>query len=558
MSDAGHPGTQREPRVWASLNEASTISAVDAGEIKVRLPQPSMADSSAERPSGELMNELNALLWSAGAERPPSETRSLDHDLLLRLIWQHRLVGRCLSRLLVEPQPWATAPFIAGLKALRGQNRYFVERQSQAVKEMAEAFRKNSDTPLVVIKGSSNQMLLADADKERWSSDIDVLSDRPEQFIDALVNHGYDFDSDASGHGLGYLRRGETTVELHRYYPVLDFRGVGPEADLVPSNHRGTWNIDLQITRHQIGYSDLVAHSVPVQANALRIPDANMAILISCAHVFRHSRVAIPSPVATVRLSELTEIRDLVMRPEFNSQTLLALAERFGGLDSIAFAGQLMAELLGSNPLPQLPAISAPGRYLWVFWVIPPWQPIDLLVRRTSINLGALIEYLGPNAVKPSAGADPWYTGLSLVGDRRLDRTITRNQKGESIRARLSVRLANESLVFDVSVLSAPGGQRERVCVDVVGSVGGECAWNIEPDTGKHWTTGPCGDVTSVISSDSYSVRFQFPLEQLRIRRADRVPAAVAVVRMGPGREWDPRAATLAPLMIDHASITDS
>jgi hypothetical protein len=71
-------------------------------------------------------------------------------------------------------------------------------------------------------------------------------------------------------------------------------------------------------------------------------------------------------------------------------------------------------------------------------------------------------------------------------------------------------------------------------------------------DEGRQWTVGISGGVEADMGDSSYSVRFKFPerLFKAGLGRQRTIPATVSAIRLGPGREWEPRSGTLVPLQL--------
>jgi len=325
------------------------------------------------------MNECDLLKWAAGApvalprfEGVPDDRLlallGIDEGWLVSLLQQHRLEHRFLLRALRERPAWCGRRLLAHIGGHCEAIERHRERQLRRVGEAARVLA-SSGCPLIAVKGFSTHALTGERRHLRFSKDVDLLCDDPTRLGDTLLRLGYTgirLDH-LDAHEFASMRRAETEIEIHRYFPVPAYPSGVAGADLSPERHPGLWaqsfpNIPVQRLR----YADVLAHSAPGPAPEMRelmLPSPAMSVLILCAHEFRNLIKGLFRYSLMTRLGVLAEIRDLAAHPRFDVPAFRALVAAFGGHDAVQSVGHLIQAYWGDDPLAPALAADVPPRW---------------------------------------------------------------------------------------------------------------------------------------------------------------------------------------------------
>ena len=509
------------------------------------------------------MLELDILKWAAGSVRSLTQIDAIDTDILLAGTRGHHLAGHLLSRLRREPQTWATSPLLDELVELKTQAEQRVLGNIEAMREILGVY-SSSKEPLITIKGYSVYLLTGDRMTMQRSADIDVVCSDPEYLVRVLYGLGYadQFDGGSfTSYAVADMFRGDTLVDGHRYMPVYSFPNRVRAVDFTPAQNPGAWNQTIEVRHSQVRYPDLLEYSVSgvvPGTEQFLILNPNMAVFLSCIHIFSHGSQLRPDEIATVKLGELAQLNRLIRLPAFKKEQFLELVERFDGYDSVGFVGDLMNHSLGFNPLPALPREMEVrrevfvGRYSEVFWASSPWTLDDLLIQQETGDMRSVVDHLGANTVTAgTSGSARAYSAASPGKGEVIERVITLESRGKKLPIEFYATWGERALILDVSVMEPVGAYREQVRVDVGDAL---CLWTFDGPEGKYWLYGDYGEVKPEFAETGYSVRVVFPWELLGESPEGRgIPAIITASKLGAGWNTEPLAGTLIPLNIVRA-----
>lgn len=304
---------------------------------------------------------LQILKWAAGAKEDVTAIKEVDPEPLLVLLAAHNLISRFHHQCQREKPRWYTRalsiPAYTKARAIESRARH----QIAIVQEISEALSQDV-LPLLVIKGPAVFATTGERRHLRFSGDLDLLCPNSQCLWDTLVELGFRGERNdaldetkSSAHEFGVLTRGDTTIEIHSYFPVARYPDEVRCADFLPACHPERWVQALPVfLQSSIGFDLLVAHSIDgaeQDARHLRIPDPAASILILCAHEFRNFLHS-PFTGMTVRLSALADVYDLARDPRFDAGSLLTLMAEAGAEDSVCFVASLLQTYFGCQPLP--------------------------------------------------------------------------------------------------------------------------------------------------------------------------------------------------------------
>lgn len=452
------------------------------------------------RPKPARATELDLLKWGAGSVRPLPEVDGVNENQLLQLVEKHRLPHRLLHRIEQEHPAWCSPSLFRGLLQLRAQAETMMRRQVAATREVAAALK--SAQPLLTIKGFSTYALTGENHHIRLSGDLDLLSDDVEQLWNTLEQLGYEgvktrdtfgFSRIQNNHTaeLGLMQRGSLAIEPHKYYPVLSYPQEVVESDLNPVQHSTLWlqNLPGPLQREML-YGDLLANSRLSRVSGscdLVVPDAAMLALILCAHEFKVFLMG-PFLQGHIKLSTLADIRDLTGHAHFDKKQFLSLITEFDGHDAVGFAGRLLEDCLGTNPLsiyqsqvcpPQiadLPRLmTPPPSFCWSL----AYDTDELLCSGNMDITAKNVSRLGANTIEANTKGDRKIYKVSLPAEgelhpqqtegETLSRIIVHSPRDERIPLQFSVTWNEKGLLFEGALVQPTWEEGYEYCIRVLG-----------------------------------------------------------------------------------------
>ncbi len=378
--------------------------------------------------------EINVLLWAAGVDYPPSACDGCDEDLLLQAVLRHRLTLRLLGRIDREGPGWATKSLIDGLK----QQRRSIEKGIQSrLSELGRVAQLVGNLRPVMLKGPTTFLIAREIDYLKYSNDLDLLTNRPEELVYLLMKAGYEASDDyCRPHEYASLYKEGINIDVHRYFPVIDTSSVNK--NIVPSANQGIWHGLNAANEHELTYEMFLTDARPVpSADQVLMAGPTMACLIACTHLFReYHHASVPLPIATIRLGELCEAYGMKNQESFNVQKLHLTARECHAEPSLAFTSLVAKALLGWSKVSEVPKQSS-------FFPHDAWLAGFTIVDE---RLGDVANLLIRNGSKP---ASKWIANLGL-------NQIALNEEG--ISAVLAINpLQNESALGRALVHGNPG-----------------------------------------------------------------------------------------------------
>jgi Uncharacterised nucleotidyltransferase len=413
-----------------------------------------------------------ALAWGIGGRSPTGDQLGFDSDTYIRAVREHRIAGRLIARNLREPQPWISPGLLTALHdEHRWQRQVFADR-TELARELVRRYGPRHD-PLIFLKGFSAHFLTGRRDySARASTDIDFFAGNNDAVLGMLADMGYEFDRRTSPHEVARLGRGNSFVELHGYVPVF----AGVDTERVPA----VFSSDVRrapvhaFARNDVRYPDVRANSTSLTSEGveLTIPNIEMTTLIAYAHCYRNQISMLgPSMFATVRLSELAEIREMVSWPHFRIVRFRELVRQFDARLAVEFVDDLTAAIMrGDDVRSEAPALDL-RRSLWwdqgqgafVTSTTPAETPEDLVIRTSGMR--QLLGLLGANDLAASSSLTSSAEYSTLPGERggrplriRASHTI----RNASLDVGLSAAWTHDGLEFTVKTFTIPGHRHDR------------------------------------------------------------------------------------------------
>lgn len=194
--------------------------------------------------------------------------------------------------------------------------------------------KKYSMSEPIFIKGVTAYLLTKDEDLLKQSLDIDLFGDNISALQQKLFSDGFEIISsvcDRHEFSKLYNKRRDIYVELHKYFPML----------YLNENCVDTYTT---LNTTEIEYSDLWKESKNIDwhGNKIRVLNPEMAVLISCAHVFK-GYVWQPYEKNMFRVQELLEIYSIVNNTAFKAQKYIELCDEYNGWDASSFCKEVLA-----------------------------------------------------------------------------------------------------------------------------------------------------------------------------------------------------------------------
>ncbi|MBC8134587.1 MAG: nucleotidyltransferase family protein [Fibrella sp.] len=404
------------------------------------------------------MDEKQVVQWAAGTPLELEES-SLDDDRLLRLLRTHRLEVRFWDRARNTKLPWCMKRLFLKILPRCNQIRKSVQERIALTDEMVSVL-ESTDKPVITLKGFTTYALTGQERNQRYSSDLDVMfSDLP-YLVKRMETRGFQGGKKQwASHEYSALKRGEATIEPHRFFPVYSYPDSLP-GDLVPENNPGRWT-QRTFNRRQsnIGYEDLLAHSqfgIAPSTRHLTVANPSMAVFILCTHEFR-DYLQRPCRLAVVHLCALADIGDLTRHPDFDETVFLQLVEKFHGQDSVRLVRYLCRSLLQTDPFPFFGEQSG-GETVSRFpqllnykggWALLDERPDDGL---TMMSTATVVDRLAAESVSV-----PVLSGASEAEARRIDRVLIQtmdnaDSEAQDIRFEVAAWI-DETLRFEITLL---------------------------------------------------------------------------------------------------------
>lgn len=291
--------------------------------------------------------------WPDGLTASDLDLRALAQDLM-----SQRLLGRAVTRLRQTSHHPLGTSFVTSLATQKS----VITRGAAQRREQARAVVALAGSKLVFLRGFTTRVHSGDPDSDRYSHDLDVMSEDPDALSDIFRRAGYEEQSVDAANEHAFFQKAGARVEIHRYIPVARYaRGVAPAGTCHWQGAEERWE------EQGIGWADLSAYTGVVQNGAaagLPITSLPMATLILCAHCFRtflfhgfriaNGRGETPS----VLLQDLADIAVMAARPDFPMTVFQALITRHGAEDAVRFARFLIRRLCQrSDPFPFLATV---------------------------------------------------------------------------------------------------------------------------------------------------------------------------------------------------------
>jgi hypothetical protein len=478
------------------------------------------------------------LCWAAGRSAPPPYNLVLDDEVVLDLVDRHALSGRLLRRLDGAPLPlWMSSNLYRGLTGLYADAQKMLDLHAAATAEMAAELGDPSEP--VLVKGISTYLVTGEPHTIRCG-DIDLVCADGDRLIEVLTRLGYRRTRDPFLHEAGEFTRGLTEVDLHSYFPVYSYAGLG-RSDLNPADHDGIWHQHgYRMPLNRIGYQDLAQDRIRRSVGTtgqVSVPDPCLLAIILCAHAFMNftnvwsiSHRAKPY----VRLAELADLHDLVRHEAFDRGRFLRLVQHFDATDAVQWTGWASTILTGGNVLPAPTSQPVPDTFprclWWSLWADIPVAP-ESLVRPWWLDLADFVPTLGDSVVDLVNGASGRLAVGAGGGLLPADPTTQLRRQVQQASATpmppwtVEIGSAHGGLTVAVGLPPRQAAPIERVRVDF-GRVATE--WSLTAETGRTSITGDQVDCT--LGRDEHGRRLELRYDTSSLGcSADRISLLVGI-----------------------------
>jgi hypothetical protein len=414
------------------------------------------------------------LLWAAGGTGAPAFA-DVDESVLLEALRLHRLDSRMWHRILSSAVP-ASPTLRAEVRARHQRNMDRTAEQITRFATLREALRAMTGADQVLpLKGFGLYALTGREEHVRFSADLDVIGASAADVAKAaltVTNEGYHHHGEEHPYVFAHMRN----FEVHARYVITGFPAGEDRAAYDPALHRQALLLPKAFTESTVTYDDL-AGDVVTGTQGARVPIAEMALLIRCAHIYvGYAMDPRPLPVATVRLDELAPVNDLVNHPAFSPRRFTEICRRFRADLVVGFAGRLCREFFGTDPFASSGIHSAPpgGEHDWfpqnLWWdgtgagfpVWLGWSPQDLIVRGPAVP--DLVHHLGPMRVPVGADHTAQVTLLG-AGATAGARYIALNHRSELAFAEVRFEFLDRTLRTTVYLPRTPHDQMSAIGV---------------------------------------------------------------------------------------------
>jgi hypothetical protein len=429
------------------------------------------------------MNETAILIWAAGG--PPPREPVYDETRLLPAVAAHHLEIRLERRLAADRPDWATAKLIDGVTSLADEVRATTGRLYAALAEVL-ANVGEAERPLLG-KGFSYRLLTGQDHMLTRSSDLDLFSQDLPGLRDSLVKLGYVVDHKSPpepfgrrvGHEYAKLNRGDIEIDLHSRFPAWRYpETVADHRSTSPADNPGAWSCVNDMVGGEVTVDGLFADRVErpgFDGAPVPVLGPEMAVVISCCHIFANYLTEFPSDFSTIRLGELANMVELTSAPDFDWDHFAGITVEHDASDAVAYVFALAEHWLGITWRPPANARRAgravPPRALWfargdgTFLVSTEdvETPEDVVIRSTST--ADLLRHLGGSAVRPAGKGEPsWYTTSPDTRDISLGRVLTHMTGDSAFGIRFRIRWDGAGLGFTVDTPEPGGTEVDLLC----------------------------------------------------------------------------------------------
>lgn len=507
--------------------------------------------------------DVEILKWFAGAQGQIQPQQDLDLPFLIRGIRAHRLAGHALRRISIERPEWVGQELLDILRAFHRQAVSRVKQQAASLRSLEGKIGALDD--LIVIKGFTTYALSSDDFDIRFSTDIDVVS-RDESLLVASVKD----DASATGsplapHELATVDCGDAVFDIHRYAPVWLYPDQMLETHFARAYNENIWVQSHDIFQTEVGFLEVSDHCTTSTASltkGIQIPNANMAILISCAHLLRNyaefKKHSIAERFPVVRLAEIADLNRLRVHESFNKEEFLKLAEKYSGQHCISFASFLIETYLGQEALPCNTSIGTGlenyARRLWFgIWVQLREDANRLLGART--NMQRICADLQASIVMNSRQEDEYlYSTEVTTQDLRVETVLANCSDSFILPVKFSFMVTEEGVRLNLKVLDTVFSVADAIRLDF-GRL--YCEWIYEVEN-KTWSRrGDAGQaninfgdtLVASFTAENYCVQLFVPWAMLRMADVELIsplPLIIGAARYSLNKKVV--AATVVPL----------
>jgi Uncharacterised nucleotidyltransferase len=347
---------------------------------------------------------IAVLLWAVGANVPEYALTGHDEDVGAQAVLRHRLTARLLARAVEDGATWAAPSFIASLTR---QQEQIEEGLHARLTELERLSQLVGDLRPALLKGPTAYFITGDERCIRFSNDIDLLTDRPDELTARLLNAGYRQSDDyCRPHEYSSLYRNNINIDVHRYFPVIE----SPQGrhDCLALKSSNDISADLKAANErQLTYDMFLRDSFSIRsAPGILRAGPTVGSLIACTHMFReyHDTHAL-LPYATIRLGELCEYLQMRQHAHFNPGLFDDLASSTGSAYSLEFIAYLESLVFGASRHAPVNSQYTHDAWLPGFVVLDDRASklADLLIRSPEYPVNQFIADLNPAII----GLDP-------------------------------------------------------------------------------------------------------------------------------------------------------
>ncbi|MBC6445046.1 MAG: nucleotidyltransferase family protein [Alphaproteobacteria bacterium GM202ARS2] len=417
------------------------------------------------RDTEDLSNEDVFLLAVATGrmEKLPSQVQ--DVELLVKLIAEHNLQGRCL-RHRQDLQERFPGPLLAEIATTHQQTEANYRRNVGALGAVIDHFGHEVGT---IIKGFSIFLLTRDPALLRCG-DIDLVLADARALIEHLLDTGYVQTRQPFMHEIGEFTRDGVEFDLQWGFPISRY----PDS-IWGAPKRPVWGAGLmQATLIEAAELNADNTHLSTETPPICIPSAEFAVLIAAAHSFMNftNLWSISHREKTwLRLAELADVQEMTVLDGFSRARFAQLVERYQAWDIVAWidwiwtmlSGRPIFNLSSQRPFPS----AAPCCLWWNLWIdlLPPislmlgdrWYPHAAVTERviadaaclgnTTENSGTAWRDLSFTWVTPGREGLYQLQGSLIEGWIGLRISGIEPLPGITVRVRLDCSMAEEEVV---------------------------------------------------------------------------------------------------------------
>lgn len=272
-----------------------------------------------------------------------------NEDELLEVIGAHHISGRIIKIFSKNNSKFFSASFIDKLHKLHEKELMQVQNNIRCAIEIES--EGNFPKPSIAIKGYTYYTLSSDSQVIR-SGDIDIIPYNTSAYIDVLEKLGYTRTRPPFIHEAGEFNRRGIEIDVHYFFPIYRYQD-----ELRKTNRFDNLNNTSYIMPFEkLEYLDVEKNIYQrIKTTNPYIYDANISILIMCAHMFmNYTNIWSIShrEKPYVKLGELWDVFEMTNHDSYSKNNLLELIEKYKAHDCIKWAGIILKMVFGSNPLP--------------------------------------------------------------------------------------------------------------------------------------------------------------------------------------------------------------